>query len=457
MNTSWRTRGWAALFVLAVVRPEVASAQEGYNFLGTSLIVPNYMQIPVGEWEALESGAYVARTRDGNANWYNPAGLALSDRTSVNASANVYEAVTLDFKTFRTTDRNLRFAALGGFFGIAIAEPITRSPSVRYGFYIAKPLDWTSGTVDGVVAIDPQTEVRLISTAQLAGTEPGIAAGFRINEKLRLGISLGVVTTTMNEAMDGNLRRADTDSVRTVRQTLAQQGSVWSGVARGGLQWNASERLRVGLTLATPGLRIMGSTKFDYTREDHSPTHFVDERFRDTKAKFDYRIPFQLAAGIATRIGRGEVEVQVRQYGATPEYDMISTELAAVRTEQVAGGPAVVTAIVPEPIRNEWRAVTNWSVGGNYILSDVVRLHLGFQSDGSPVAGAGNVLFRKIDLIGGTGGVSFTGKMFSGTLGLGFSTGESTQIPSSIGDEQPTESKIRVTRLRGMYSLAIKF
>ena len=78
------------------------------------------------------------------------------------------ESVTLDFKTFRTTDRNLRFAALGGFFGVAIAEPITRSPSVRYGFYIAKPLDWTSGTVDGVVNIDPQTEVRLISTAQLA-------------------------------------------------------------------------------------------------------------------------------------------------------------------------------------------------------------------------------------------------------------------------------------------------
>jgi hypothetical protein len=457
VKISWRTRGCAALFVLAAVRPEAVLAQEGYNFLGTSLIVPNYLQIPVGEWEALESGAYVARSRDGNANWYNPAGLALTDRTSVNASANVYESVTLEYKTYKTTDRNLRFAGLGGFFGVAIAEPITSSPSVRYGFYIAKPLDWNSGTVDGVVDVDPQTEVRLISTAQLTGTEPGIAAGFRVNENLRLGISLGVVTTSMNEAMDGNLRREDADSVRTVRQTLAQQGSVWSGVARGGLQWNSSDRLRVGLTVASPGLRLTGSSKLDYTREDHSPTHFVDERFRDVEAKFDYRIPIQLAAGVATRFGRSEVEVQVRYFGSTPEYDMISTKVAAVRTEQVPGGLPVVTAVVPDPLRNQWRAVTNWAVGGNYILSDVVRLHLGFQSDRSPVAGPGNVLFRKIDLIGGTGGVSFTGKMFSGTLGLGFSTGESDATRSSIGSEQPTETRIRVTRLRGMYSLAVRF
>jgi hypothetical protein len=457
VDGSPRIRVWAVLLALAVVWPSEASAQAGYNFLGTSIIVPNYLQIPVGEWEALESGAYVARTRDGNANWYNPAGLALAERTAVNASANAYENTTLEFRTFKATDRTLRFAGVGGFFGVAIAEPIAKSPNLRYGAYVARPLAWESGTVDGVASLDPQTEVRLISAGQLAGTEPGIAAGLRINDRLRLGASMGVAIASLSEAMDVNVRGLDADSARTLRRTLDQEGSAWYTVARGGLQWDATKRLRVGVTVSSPGLRIMGSTKLDYTVEDHSPTHFVDERFRDTQAEFDYKIPFHVAAGAAARFDRGELEVVVRHHGSISSYDMISTAVEAVRVEQGEGGVPVVTASVPPPMRNEWRAVTNVAVGGNFILNDLVRLHLGFQTDRSPVADQGSVLFRKIDLYSGTGGVSFNGKTFTGTIGLGFSTGESEPIRSSIGNEQPTETRIRLTTLRGMYSLAVRF
>jgi long-subunit fatty acid transport protein len=445
------------LLAFAVVPPSEASAQGGFSFLGTSLIVPNYQQIPVGEWEALESGAYVARCRDGNANWYNPAGLAQAERTAVNASANAYETTTLEFKTFTTTDRTLQFAGVGGFFGVAIAEPIARSPNVRYGFYVARPLAWESGTVDATASPDPQTDVRLISAGHLAGTEPGIAAGFRLGERVRVGASLGVPIASLSEAMDANLLIADADSARTVRRTLAQEGTAWYAVARGGLQWDPTAHLRLGLAVSSPGIRITGSTKFDYTAEDHSPTHFVDERFRDTEANFDYKIPLQLKAGVAARFDRAEIEAVVQHYGATSQYDMISTKLTAVRVEQAEGGLPVVTAFVPEPLRNEWRAVTNFALGGNYVLNDLVRLHLGFQTDHSPVSDQGSVLFRKIDFFGGTGGVSFNGKKFTGTIGFGFSTGESDPSRSSVGNERPTETRMRVTTLRGMYSLAVRF
>jgi hypothetical protein len=445
------------LLALAVVGPNQATAQDSFNFPGTSLIVPNYLRIPVGEWEALESGAYVARSRDGNSNWYNPAGLALVERTAVNASADAYENTTLEYRTFKTSDRTMRFAGIGGFFGVAIAEPIARSPHLRYGFYVARPTVWKSGTVDGAAAIDPQTEIRLISSGELSGTEPGIAAGYRLNDRLRLGASVGVAITELTEAMDVNLRRTNADSVRAVRRTLAGEGSAWYTVARLGLQWDPAERLRIGVTASSPGLLITGSTKLDYTFEDHSPTHFTDVRFRDTEAKFDYKIPFQFAAGVAGRFDRGEFEVLVRYYGATSLYDMITTSVPAVRVDQMEGGLPVVTSTVPEPVRNEWRAVTNVAVGGNYVLNDLVRLHLGFQTDRSPVSEQGSVLFRKIDLYGGTGGVSFNGKKFTGTVGLGFSTGESDPIQSSVGDEPPTETRVRLTTLRGMYSLSVRF
>jgi hypothetical protein len=54
-------------------------------------IVPNYNRISVGQREALDAGAYVARTDDALANWYNPAGLVLSEKTALKASSNVYE------------------------------------------------------------------------------------------------------------------------------------------------------------------------------------------------------------------------------------------------------------------------------------------------------------------------------------------------------------------------------
>lgn len=54
-------------------------------------ILPNYNQVALRQREALEGGAYVARTDDAVANWYNPAGLALSEKTSLNASSNAYE------------------------------------------------------------------------------------------------------------------------------------------------------------------------------------------------------------------------------------------------------------------------------------------------------------------------------------------------------------------------------
>lgn len=445
------------LLALAVLRPTEAAAQETYNFLGTSLLVPNYLRIPVGEWEALEGGACVARARDGNANWYNPAGLALVERTAVNASANAYESMSLEFRTFKTTERTVRFGGVGGFFGVAIAEPIARSPRLRYGFYVARPVAWESGTVDGAASLDPQTEVRLISAGQIATTEPGIAAGYRLGERLRIGASLGVASTSMSEAMDADLRRTEADSARAVRRTLYQAGSAWYAVARGGVQWDATELLRFGLTVSSPGLRLTGSTKLDYTFEDHSPTRFVDERFRDTEADFDYRIPFHAATGVAARFDRGEIEVTVRYHGAVSPYDMITSTVASVRVEQGEGGVPVVTSAVPAPVRNEWRAVTNVAVGGNFVLNDLVRLHLGFQTDRSPVSEDGSVLFRKVDLVGGTGGVSLNGKTFTGTIGIGFSTGESEPVRSSIAGEQPTETRVRLTTLRGMYSLAIRF
>ncbi len=64
-------------------------------------ILPNYNRVSVGQREALEGGAYVARTDDALANWYNPAGLASSEKTALNASSNVYEVTKTTLERHR--------------------------------------------------------------------------------------------------------------------------------------------------------------------------------------------------------------------------------------------------------------------------------------------------------------------------------------------------------------------
>src|SRR3954470_1151643 len=71
--------------------PHLLQAQVTQFSIPPSGIIPNYDRIGIGRREALEGGAYVARTNDALANWYSPAGLVSSEKTALNASSNAYQ------------------------------------------------------------------------------------------------------------------------------------------------------------------------------------------------------------------------------------------------------------------------------------------------------------------------------------------------------------------------------
>jgi hypothetical protein len=66
----------AAVAAAALLVPAAALAQATATAPG--LLFPNQDRVLVGEVEALEGGAYVARARGAAANGYHPAGLALT-------------------------------------------------------------------------------------------------------------------------------------------------------------------------------------------------------------------------------------------------------------------------------------------------------------------------------------------------------------------------------------------
>ncbi len=70
-----------------------------------TLTLPNYGMTPIGQTAGLEGGAFVARANDASSNWYNPAGLALAEKSSVSSSAGTYQSSASSPKTCRATTR----------------------------------------------------------------------------------------------------------------------------------------------------------------------------------------------------------------------------------------------------------------------------------------------------------------------------------------------------------------
>jgi len=103
------------------------------------------------------------------------------------------------------------------------------------------------------------------------------------------------------------------------------------------------------------------------------------------------------------------------------------------------------------------RAITNVAIGGNVPISNTFRLHAGFYTDRSPVEGAGESIFRAVDLTGLSAGLSFGGRL-SGSIGASVSwgtTGE-REIESPIGGLAAT-TRISVRTFNLHYALSYSF
>ena len=74
-----------ALSLLAPIaaRAQLAPVTNTPLGLPKALVLPNYDNVLVGKQQALEGGAYIARSSDASASFYNPAGLVQAEKLSL--------------------------------------------------------------------------------------------------------------------------------------------------------------------------------------------------------------------------------------------------------------------------------------------------------------------------------------------------------------------------------------
>ncbi len=449
---------WAVLVL--VVAPAVAQAQSVDVTVPGNLILPNYARVTVGQEEGLEGGAFIARTGNSLANWYNPAGLVKVATAQLNASATAYEQTNIKLEGLTIGAKGSRLASIGSFFGGVLGSPIIDGDNLRLGFSITTPIQWRPGTITGASqfgSAGKANDFGVTTEVELSQMIPGLAAGFRAGNTVRIGAGLGVAVTGLSQRQTITFRQVTVDSVLTATRSSTSDGSSYEALLHAGAQWDIGSRVVVGLSAASPGFHILGSSKLTYEAGLYRADRYEDVVLRDPEADFEYRIPARAGAGVAFKFDRGELEGDVTYHGATDPYALFESTVTGVRTVLVGGVPVVTTPSMSTR-ENEWRSVTNWALGGNYRLNEHTRLHAGFYTDASPVSDPSSSFFRQIDLTGWTGGVSWQGEMFSGSLGLGYSSGKSETL--RITDPATgftSESRLTVNSLRAAYAVSFVF
>ncbi|HEV2672510.1 MAG TPA: hypothetical protein VGU74_15560 [Gemmatimonadales bacterium] len=415
-----------------------------------SLIIPNYDRLPVGQREGLEAGAFLARTNDAGANWYNPAGLGNSVETSLNAGANAYEWTKMGLEGFGTTQGRSRINTIGTLISVAIGKGTIKSDEWRLGFSLARPIVWQPSSIDFAFAPATNQVVAYASTVDFNVMIPGVAIAYAPGGvgtgRLRIGAGLGIAITSLAQNQSISSRVTTTTSSSLTEQNFSAEGSTWQLQPSGGVQWDATSSVALGARVAAPGIRLLGSTRLTLqTSQFTSPTS-TDLVFRDDTATFDYKRPLEASVGAAYHTSSVELEIDAHYYGALDSYELYATTVPGKLTRVDSSGTPTVTSMPFVPTANSARAVTNVAVGGSYRLSTSLRVHAGFASDVSPVDDQAQSIFRKVDLSRFTTGLSLTGQRLGGSLGIGYAFGSGTResIGSTTGETRFTVKTVNV-------------
>jgi len=449
----------AAVVVLATFVAAPASvAQVVIAGPPKSTILPNYDMVRIGQLEAIESGAVIAQVSGPLANVYNAAGLAASDKTAVNASSTGYQLTTLGLEGLGQKVSSSRIANLGGFLGIVLAEPVVKSKKWRFGFSVYSPLSWEPGTLSGEEAAlidgtDRQIDYR--SQVRLRAHVPSLGAGYSISPRFRIGAAFQVPVIDLLQQQSVNSLIFAADSAAQVSRVFAADGSTWNVRGTLGMQWDVTSAITLGLNLATPTARLWGSSLYQDNTTVALGSGFDAVTFRDPDARLEYKLPLTVSGGVALRLGKVRVEADVRWYNSLDEWDIYTSDSVGLAVTQVGSTTVVTSPVVLPPVTLAYRSVLNFAIGGRIPLSSKLELHAGFNSDESPLATT-NESFRKVNMIGGTVGLSLTGARLSGSLGVGFQSGTSPE--TEIGIPPLTrETKVSVNTFQLLYSISYSF
>jgi len=444
------------IFAVLVAVPLSALAQSPEVLTSPpNIVVPNYEGIPVGPFAGLEAGAYVARTDDPSAAWFNPAGLSRAKGAQISGSAGLYQYTKLSPSIYPGAGSSVEHVPnLVGF--------TMQKGQLTLGAAILTPVSWSQTTnLEVFVPSGPNLE-RFAYSADSDFYRRVIAtsAGYDSKKNWRIGGGLTFMYTSLKMAQTISDRIAEPTGLRTLLVSSVVRGSDMKIGAVGGIQVDVHPHIRVGGVLRTSGLSIYRSGTATLDGTDKNGAASEGASFFDPSAEFHYNVPFEMTGAIAYVGSRGEIETAVHGYTSVSPYSLISSpEEAILYHDNGLGGPPSFTKQAFAGLTSASKSIANVSVGGHYKLfaDRELRLHFGVTTDMSPVAPEDQV-FDKVDLLAWTVGLS--GRLNRLTYAAGFNyrsgTSESITIRNLISS-QPVNTEVGIRTMGMIYSVSYQF
>jgi len=419
-----------------------------------NIIVPNYNGVPTGPLGGLEGSAYVARATDTSAPWFNPAGLTRAG-TQISGSAGTYKVTTVSPQFLATNGGSTQQVP-------NLVGATAKLGKFTVGFTLLTTISWAQGTdTDEVFTNEDGNAERFAFSADSAMNQrvSGGAIGYDIGKKWRLGAGLAIVQTSVRSAQIISDRIKYPQTIETLLISSRTGGSSDSIRAIVGVQFEPTPAVQIGGVIRTTGLQYgrSGSVTLDSTLD--GTVQSIGASIFNPEAQFDFKLPFESAAGVALVGKRAQVEFDVQGYSSIPAYPMLTpTQPLTIYNDPGNGAAPVTTQRTLPPIIMASKAVTNFSVGGHVQLleSRPLTVHAGVSTDHTPVAPEDQV-FDEVDFVVWTAGVSGSVGRLSFALGANYRKGTSENVILHNLLTEPIQTSISVKTVGFTYSINYKF
>ncbi|MFH1729601.1 MAG: outer membrane protein transport protein [Pseudomonadota bacterium] len=389
------------LFVLVC---SIVSADD-YNFTNTL----------IGERAFGLAGAFTALSDDSSGCYYNPAGIAFVDRSSLSLSSTVYS-----FQTLRTENAFQHLEA-----GVIDAESSVMTPIpstvatvkkiydfLTVGICAIVP-DYTHITIETMITVNNALySLRRNLTDQTLFVGP--TAAYKILDNLSVGMSVFYATRTYS--LSNTLTNTEDITVTSPLITISTSDTYIDHSAfllLFGVKYDPTPDVHLGLSIRTPSIKKSGKGSVFLTIVDENSnfTAGTNLLFPANNLGAETKYPMKMAAGVA--------------YGRKKEF-MVSFDSTLFvgsnynLTEIGSGGSAVVIGAV------EQKNIVNFALGGEYYFKEEFPVRLGAYTNlsaNSVERVEEDLNYDKIDYFGGTLGVGYESKNSSLNLGLSYALG----------------------------------
>jgi hypothetical protein len=420
-----------------------------------TLLIPNYDRVYPGLIEALEGGAFAARARNAPALFYNPAGIALSDRTVLNASAQGYQLTTLSGSGFEQTSGGA-FETLPSFVGLVLGKEVIDWERVRIGFAVVHPVHSDLTVIASTTPAEGQRASYSVHSSFDTLT-PTFSVGWALAPSLRLGGSIEFPYTSLSSTGELSGEITDATSSRSTLRTLAATGSVLHLRGTFGVQWDVLSWFKLGALVRTPGLKIKTSGSSQYEALTVVPRARGRSSSRTATSTS--------STSCRSRRSWGGLRVRAIRHRDRPQVARRDGHLPPVRLHQDASGGGhhhrdpgdqrgrLSRCVLPRS------AALERSVGAHFALSENFIISAGSYLDYSPVDPAVGKAFRKVDVVGFRAGVAFRIDNFSAAIGGGWEHGtglDNLFPPGGLPIPEET-SELTLNTFTLLFSVSFKF